>query len=215
MGERNPPSWQDRADGSVWISHMQLAAADLDRLSDVRNLTLWAVKFPEGALGRLHQLEFLDMRGGSGSDLTEVSRCERLRGLVVNQVRGLSDASGVSGLASLELLELYGLARLEALPDFSRLVRLRRVRLGQLRALAEWTPLLQLRALEELVLSNKVYPDKRVFEELGRRRHLKKFDWSAPDEPSGRVEEITRLVGRPRPMAQRPEDWFAANASRA
>ena len=86
----------------------------------------------------------------------------------------------MSGLASLELLELYGLARLKALPDFSRLVRLRRVRLGQLRALAEWTPLLQLRALEELVLSNKVYPDKRVFEELGRRSHLKKFDCRRP-----------------------------------
>ena len=136
-------------------------------------------------------------------------------GLVVNQVRGLSDASGVSGLIALELLELYGLARLKALPDFSRLVRLRRLGLGQLRALADWTPLLQLRALEELVLSNKLYPDERVFAELGRRPHLKAFEWSAPDEPAGRVAEATRLVGRPAPPARRPEEWFAANASPA
>jgi hypothetical protein len=189
---------------------MELTDADVDRLSDVRQLTMWAVKLPEAALGRLRQLEFLDLRGGSAHDLSTVKGCDRLRCLVVNQVRGLSDLSAVSGLTSLERLDLYGLARLEALPDFSRLVALRVLSLGQLRALADWTPLLQLRSLEQLELSNKVYPDRRVFEELARRGQLEAFRWDAPDEAAGRVSEMVRLIDRPPPRLQRPEQWFAS-----
>lgn len=208
---RNPPRWDVRADGSVWISHRRLGRADLDRLRDVSHLTMWNVPISEGFLAELAHLRWLDLRGGSAPDLGCLVGSAGLRGLVINQVRGLRDARVIESLTSLELLSLYGLARLETLPDLSRLPRLRRLELGQLRSLDDWAVLPKLNALEELVLHNKLDPDLGVMRELAMHPRLRAFGWWAPDEPITKVRAVTEAVGRPSPKPSRPEQWFAEN----
>jgi hypothetical protein len=80
-----------RSPHDVWIDHAPLVDRDVEWLHDVRRLTLWAVPLPDGLLGRLPNLELLDIRGGSGHDMDIVGGCTALRVLVVNQIRGMRD----------------------------------------------------------------------------------------------------------------------------
>jgi hypothetical protein len=115
------PDWRERAPGDFWISHKAVTEADIERLADAERLTVWNVRFPDGSLAALPKLWWLDLRGGSRTDLSLLQGCVGLRGLVVNQVRGLQDATAISSLPRLELLSLYGLARLRALPALASL----------------------------------------------------------------------------------------------
>ena len=90
----------------VWIDHAVIEPSDRDWLAPVRRLTLWAVDLPEGSLGTLPHLDWLDVRGGSQASADFVIDCDRLRYLQINQVRGLSDASAIGDLVTLELLSL-------------------------------------------------------------------------------------------------------------
>jgi hypothetical protein len=144
--------WKELSDAWVWISHATVGPGDLDRLAAVERLTVWNVRFPVGLLAQLRRLWWLDVRGGSASDLSILDGCTGLRGLAINQVRGLTDVDVISQMHQLELLSLYGLARLEELPRLDVLPRLRRVELGQLRPLRGWAPLARVPALEELFL---------------------------------------------------------------
>jgi hypothetical protein len=195
----------------VWISHHLLAPADADRLRNVSHLTMWNVRLPAGFLAGLPRLEWLDLRGGTSADLGLLAGCAGLRGLVVNQVRGLRDASTIESLTGLEVLSLYGLAQLQALPDLSRLPRLRRLDLGQMRSLADWSVLPRLPAMEHLEFANKLRPDLAVMGQLADHPRLRIFDWWAPDEPAALVQAVLDAVGRPRPAATRPEQYFAEN----
>jgi hypothetical protein len=172
---------------------------------------MWNVRVPDGFLAALGHLQWLDLRGGSSVDLRRLAGCVGLRGLVVNQVRGLRDASVIESLTGLEILSLYGLAQLEALPDLSRLPRLRRLDLGQLRSLRDWAVLPTLSSLEELVFQNKLDPDLDVMRELGGHARLRAFGWWALDEPVAKVQAVREAVGRPWPTPSRPEQWFAEN----
>jgi hypothetical protein len=130
--ERYRPDWQFRTDGSVWIDHATVMPHDLARLADVQVLTLWNVRLPDGFLAQLPRLWWLDLRGGSATDLRRLVGCRSLRYLQVNQVRGLRDLSVISSLDRLEFLSLYGLAQVEALPSLAALPRLCRVEVGQM-----------------------------------------------------------------------------------
>ena len=210
MADKHQPTWEDRGDGAVWISHDKVKPSDLPRLSAVRNLTVWNVRFPDGLLAQLPNLEFLDIRGGSRADLALLDGCQRLRGLVVNQVRGLSDAGSVSTLDGLEILSFYGLAKLQALPPMRRLTRLRRLELGQLRGLTDWSSVLELVSLEELLFKNKLVPDRAVIDRLAHYSPLRYFDWWGPDEPQSTLKYVRESLGRERPpRTLRPETWFA------
>ena len=129
-----------RGTAEVWIDHAVIEPADLAWLAPVRRLTLWAVDLPEGFLGTLPNLDWLDVRGGSGESADVVSGCERLRYLRINQVRGLSDVSAVGELATLELLSLYGLPKVTALPSMARLRSLARLELGSVKGLGSIAP---------------------------------------------------------------------------
>jgi hypothetical protein len=200
--------WQDRGNGEVWMDHVAVKEADLDRLRSVQWLTAWNVKFPEGFLAQLPQLVWLDLRGGSRSNLELLDGCAGLRGLVVNQVTGLEDSSAIAALANLEILSLYGLARLTGLPPLDSLARLRRIHLGQLRSLQIWDPLADASALEELFFMNKLDPDEAVMTRLASHPSLQAFSWSAPDEPIGKVRRIVETVGKPPTTIERPETWL-------
>jgi hypothetical protein len=205
---KHEPEWQDRGNGEVWISHAVVTDADFDRLASVERLTVWNVRFPDRFLAGLSHLWWLDIRGGSGRDLARIAGCMGLRGLVVNQVRGLEDASEISSLTNLEVLSLYGLARLSGLPRLASLRRLSRIELGQLRALHDWAALAEAPGLEELVFQNKLYPDDEIVEKLARHPTLRTFSWFAPDEPISRVESVTQRLERPPASVARQEEWL-------
>jgi hypothetical protein len=165
-----------RGTAEVWIDHAVIELSDLDWLAPVRRLTLWAVELPEGFLGTLPNLDWLDVRGGSGASADFVIGCDRLRYLQINQVRGLSDAPAVGDLVTLELLSLYGLPQVTVLPSLARLRALARLELGSLKGLASIAPALDAPALAELCLIRSVSMDADDPRRIRDATQIKEFD---------------------------------------
>ena len=82
---------QDRGDGEFWLDHAKIADDDRNWLKAAERLTLWNVLVPDGFLAKLPRLWWLDLRGGSATDLSVAKGCTKLRYLQVNQVRGMAD----------------------------------------------------------------------------------------------------------------------------
>jgi hypothetical protein len=203
---------QPRGDGGYWIDHQTLTASDVERIHDARHLTLWNVRLPPGSFEAMPALELLDVRGGTMPDLAQIATARQLRGLVVNQVRGLTDLEDIGGLVGLEILSLYGLAHIERLPSFARLVKLRRVEIGQMRSLTDLSGLVTAPALQELLLVRRIPIDADAVRPFLGHPTLKAFDWFWEDVPSSRAGPVLGVLGlseKPAPM--RPEDWLAQN----
>ncbi|WP_456789525.1 hypothetical protein [Cellulomonas sp. P5_C5] len=204
---------QDQADwrsaDELWLDHATLRPADATWLEPVRSLTLWAVKVPDGLLASLPNLEYLDLRGGTGVSVAPAEGCRRLRYLQVNQVRGVTDLAVVPTLTSLELLSLYGLPRVETLPSFAPLGRLRRVELGSLKGLTGLTGLHDAPVLEEILLHKAVgfAPDDAA--RLARHPTLGAFEWVAEDVPVGVSRPFRETVARPPARSMFARDWLA------
>lgn len=146
--------WQ-RPD-TVVIEHAVIDEQDVDWMVPIRRLDLWAVKTPPGVLGKLPNLEWLNIRGGTGGNLNASDGCERLRYFGVNQVRGLNDLSVLPSLKSVELLSLFGLPQVTQIPSLAGLVKLARAEIGSMKGLAGLTGLLDAPVLDELVLIRAV-----------------------------------------------------------
>ena len=201
-----------RGTDEVRLDHAAIEPADLDWLAPVRRLTLWAVEVPDGFLGTLPNLEWLDVRGGSGASADFVVGCDRLRYLQVNQVRGLSDVSAVGDLDTLELLSLYGLPQLTEFPDLARLRSLARLELGSLKGLKSLAPALAAPALAELHLIGSVSMDADDPRRIREAAQVKAFGWDAEDVPVRVWEPVVRTVDRPAARAIMPAEWFAERA---
>ena len=211
----NPPRWDVRPDGSVFISHRNVKLAELDQLASVRHLTLWNVTFDSGApIAKLEKLQWLDIRGGTRQDLSVLEGCDQLAGVQINQVRNLTDISVLSELTGLRILSLYGLSSLMTLPEMGQLKALRRLELGQLRSLADWQGLSTPPALEELLFHNKLFPDLAVIEDLAKHPGLRSFEWIAPDEPARKVAAVRDLLHRDKATIVLPDKWLAENIER-
>jgi hypothetical protein len=198
-----------RGSAEVWVDHAVIEPDDVDWLTPVRKLTLWAVDLPPGFLGSLPNLEWLDVRGGSGASADFVIGCDRLRYLQINQVRGLSDASAIGDLVTLELLSLYGLPKVTDLPSLARLRALARLELGSLKGLQSIAPALDAPALEELYLSRAVSMDADDPLCIRDASQIKAFSWFAEDVPDQVWESVVRVVDKPSAAAVMPSDWFA------
>ena len=199
---------QWRAPDDVWLDHTVLTAEDVSWLASVRKLTTWAVKLPDAFLAGLPQLEWLDVRGGSGSSVDFVLGCSRLRYLAINQIRGVSDLSAIGTLASLELLRLYGLPRVTELPDFSPLVNLARLELGSMKGLVGIGPALAAPALEELMFIRSIGLAEHDAQAMRDKTSLREFGWFAEDVPDRIWMPVLDTVGKPASRAGHPEDWF-------
>ncbi|MDT5018174.1 MAG: hypothetical protein QOD39_4334 [Mycobacterium sp.] len=194
----SPEDWRDNGDGSAWVIGTKLVDGDVDRLQHVHYLTLVDTRLPADFLGRLPQLELLDLRGAlSARTASQLATVPKLRALAINRARTLTELPALG--SSLEFLDLYGLSRLTALPPMHGLTNLRRVNLGQLRSLSDWTPLTDLPQLEELELTNHLTPDLDVLAQLAARPTFARFGWSAPDESPRKVAEATQAADRPKP----------------
>lgn len=203
-----PPTRRWREGGALWLDHMTITEADVEWLGPVRRLTAWAVRFPPGLLAELPDLELLDLRGGSGTDVELVRGCESLRVLVVNQIRGVTDLSAIASLTGLQLLSLYGLPRVTHLPSAATLTALTRIELGSMKGLDGLGPVLQAPDLRELVLMRAV----RLIDTdpVAIRDHptLERFAWFAEDVPDKTWVPVRDTVGKPRVRPMHPEDWL-------
>jgi len=199
-----------RGSDDVWLDHVSLKAEDREWLVGARWLTVWAVKVPDGFFASLPQLEFLDLRGGSGTSLGGVVEgCRHLRYLEVNQVRGVSDVDVLPTLTSLELLSLYGQPKIRSLPSFAPLRKLRRVELGSLKGLSGLTGLHDAPALEELLLMNAVAVADDDAARLAVHPTLTHFDRLADSGPPVSVwEPFRRTVAKPAARALHASEWF-------
>lgn len=198
-----------RGTAEVWIDHAVIEPSDFDWLAPVRRLTLWAVDSPDGLLANLPNLDWLDVRGGSGASADFVMGCDRLRYLQINQVRGLSDVSAVGGLENLELLSLYGLPKVTALPSLARLRSLARLELGSLKGLGSIAPVLDAPALEELLLIRAVSLGADDPRRIRDAPQVKAFSWFAEDVPNRMWEPVVGLVDKPAAHVLNAAEWFA------
>jgi hypothetical protein len=194
-----------REHNMYWIDHATVEPGDLKLLAGTAGLTLWNVKLPPGFLRRLKRLWWLDVRGGTGRDLSFVD-APRLRYLQVNQVRGLTDVSAIGKLTQLELLSLYGLPKVKGLPSLARLTKLKRVQLGNLIGLKDLRNLARAPALHELLIQNKLSIDAKALEPF--KGKLRKFDWFAPDQPVAQVNGALDFLDLPQADAMSAEEWF-------
>jgi hypothetical protein len=200
-----------RSEHEVVIDHASLDLRDAEWLSKVRRLTLWAVKIPSGLLASLPQLEWLDLRGGSGASIDLVNGCSKLTCLAVNQIRGLHDLSALSGQINLRMLSLYGLPQVRTLPSLANLLHLKRLEIGSMKGLAGLGPLLEAPYLEELLLSKAVALSSADPEAIAAHPSIRAFDWFAEDVPDKTWAPVVDRVGRPKARALNASDWFDQN----
>ncbi|WP_193608412.1 hypothetical protein [Nocardioides lijunqiniae] len=198
-----------RANDHAWLDHTVLVDDDLAWLSKARRLTLWAVTFPEGWLGRHHGLEWLDIRGGSGQSADFLRGCHGLRYLQLNQVRGLADVSAVAALRDLQLLSLYGLPQVRDLPNLRELDQLIRVELGSMKGISGISPILAAPGLEELQLSRAVALAADDPRRIRDHPSLQAFGWFAEDVPDKVWHPVVTEVAKPPARSMHPEEWFA------
>src|SRR4051812_34014681 len=127
MAKKRPPTIEAckrRRNRVLWLNHVELFDEDIEWLSATEHLTLWNVKLPTGLLARIEKLWWLDIRGGSATDLAVIDGTDKLQYFAVNQVRGMCDLSPVSAMTSLRYLDLYGLPKVAELPSCKQLVNL-------------------------------------------------------------------------------------------
>jgi len=180
-------------------------------LTPVETLTIWAVELPVGLLAQLPNLRLLDIRGGSATTAGVVAGCSQLRGLVLNQIRGLHDIADVGDLAGLALLSLYGLPQLRVPAAFDGLKRLERLELGSLKGLETLEPMLRAPALRELLLSKTVSLTENDIALIRQHPTLAMFGWNGEDVPVKTWLPVVEQVGLPPPRPMFPREWLAAN----
>lgn len=199
---------RNRPHRALFIDHLELLDEDIEWLAAIERLTLWNVKVPTGFLSRLEKLWWLDIRGGSASDLTVANGASNLQYLAVNQVRGLCDLSVVSRMTTLRYLDLYGLPKVTQLPSCSNLVKLEHASLGQLRGLLSLQGLLQAPKLRELVFVRKINVNETDVNGIIQHLAIEAFDWFAEDVPSKQWIPVVEKIGLPKPRGGFPEEWF-------
>src|SRR5262249_7923137 len=151
---------------------------------------------------------WLDIRGGSASDLAVAKGADKLQYFAVNQVGGMCNLSLVSELVSLRYLDLYGLAKVTELPPCATLVHLEHARIGQMRDLVSLHGLLQAPHLRELELVKTINVSQTDVNEIVAHPAIEAFGWFAEDVPDKVWVPVVEKVGLPPVRRMRPEEWF-------
>ena len=179
-----------RAIAPALVAKERADAAFAERHRATRRLRADGVKAGPGAYAALPALGWLELVGGSGTDLEAVRGCSGLEVLRVSHVRGLDDASALASCTGLEVLQLYAQPKLEELPSLGGNERLLRVELGMLRGLRSLAPVLDAPKLEELVLTRDVPVSDEDVDRMLAHPTLRAFLWVALDVPLHRSRPV-------------------------
>lgn len=204
------PDWRTIA--PALVAKERADAAFVERHRATRRLRADGVKAGPGAYAALPALGWLELVGGSGTDLESVRGCTGLEVLRVSHVRGLADASALASCTGLEVLQLYAQPRLAELPSLAGNDRLLRVELGMLRGLRSLAPVLEAPNLEEIVLTKDVPVSEHDVELMLAHPTLRAFLWVAYDVPLHRsrpvVERMDAALERARSV--HVDAWLAS-----
>lgn len=211
MAKKRPATIEackQRSNRVLRLNHVELMDEDIEWLSKTERLTLWNVKVPAGLLARIETLWWLDIRGGSATDLAVANGAKKLQYLAVNQVRGMCDLSLVAEMVSLRYLDLYGLPKVAELPSCARLVSLEHARIGQLRGLVSLHGLLEAPNLRELELVRKINVSENDVNEIVSHPAVEAFGWFAQDVPDKVWVPVLEKIALPAVRYMHPEEWF-------
>jgi hypothetical protein len=211
MAKKRPPSIEackHRNNRVLRLNHVELLDEDIKWLGATERLTLWNVKVPAGLLARIETLWWLDIRGGSATDLAIAKGADKLQYLAVNQVRGMCDLSAISEMATLRYLDLYGLPNVTELPSCAALVNLDHANIGQMRGLHSLHGLLQAPQLRELVFVRKVNVNENDVAEIINHAAINAFTWFAEDVPNKQWVPVVEAIGLPPVHLMGVEQWF-------
>ena len=203
---------KERGPGDLWLNHAEITPDDLTWLVSAERLTLWNVRVPTGLLAQLPALWWLDLRGGSATDLSWIGDCANLRYLQVNQVRGLCDLTLLSTFKPLQLLSLYGLSKVVEVPSLQGLAQLRRLEIGQMRALPTLGALLDAPNLKELAIIKRVGITERDVARINGHPSLEQFVWATDDVPSRISDPIIASIRLPCARIIDATEWFSSLA---
>lgn len=199
---------QRRSKTNVWIDHAEICEEDYEWLASVERLTLWNVLVPAGFLARLGKLWWLDIRGGSASDLEVARGATKLRYLAVNQVRGMRDLSVVAEMLKLRYIFFYGLPRVKTLPSFAAHTKLVHAGVGQMEGLSSLQGLLEAPNLRELEFNKKINVSAKDVERIVNHPKIRRFRWFAEDVPDKVWMPVVKKIGLPPLSPEFPEVWF-------
>lgn len=202
----NVAKWRTPSD--LWIDHAHISTDDLKHLEAVEKLTLWNVTYTEELFACMPNLWWLDIRGGSASNFHSLPTANELRYLQINQIRGLRDLNDITSLEKLELLSLYGLSKVFEIPDLTKLSHLKRIEIGQMKALKDLVSVWRADQLEEILLIKDVPVETRDIVSINRMPNLSAFGWEAMDVPARRFMPIRTGVTIPEASAMHAADWF-------
>lgn len=202
-----------RSADRLFLETARVGLGDVEWMVPVRSLTLLNVAVDNETLAALPNLEFLDIRGGSGEDLERIRDLQTLRCLVINQVRGVTDVSAVGSLPALQYLELYGLPRVTELPSLGSLSALTRVDIGSMKGLESIAGIIEAPGLRELLFVRRLGFTESDLARLLEHPTLEAFGWlweDVPDRVAVPVVERFAHLRRLRPMLA--EDWFNSSS---
>jgi hypothetical protein len=204
-----------QSDNAFWLDHAEIVEEDIEWLASVERLVLWNVSVPPGFLARLEKLWWLDVRGGSATDLRIARGATKLQYLAVNQIRGLCDLSVIREMIDLRYVLLYGLPHVTQLPSFLPLSKLEHASVGQLRGLLSLSGLLEAPHLRELEFVRKVNVTSEDVSHIITHPTIKQFSWFAEDVPDKVWVPVVKKIGLPPLPHGFPEDWFSLAESSA
>lgn len=136
----------------LYLEGQQQGIEVLSELKTLEDLTLRSIT-TEGLnyISTLPRLRSLDIKLGGIKNLSAIANKESIKYLELWQIRGLSDIGVVSSLGGLQSLFLQSLINVRAIPDLSKLCKLRRLHLEKLKGLKDVSAIRHAPALEEFL----------------------------------------------------------------
>jgi hypothetical protein len=160
----------------LYLEGQQKDIEVIDGLKMLEDLTLRSVTAKSfGFLHDLRRLWSLDLKLGGSNDLSALAGMSSLKYLELWQVRGLQDLSPIAQVTGLQYLFLQLLPQVTELPDFSGLVRLRRIYLENMKGLRSVAAVDRAPSFEDLIVvsAKNLAPDD--FRPLLRKKTLKRL----------------------------------------
>lgn len=195
-------------ENGYWIDHARIEETDFDWLNRAGRLTLWNVRIPDGFLARLENLWWLDIRGGSATDLEAFRGLAGLKYLAVSHVRGLSNLTILPEMLELQFFSLYALPKITILPSLKALSKLERVEIGLMKGLESLGGLLHAPALKDIVLVKRVNVTEQDIQNIKSHKTIKSFTWYTEDVPVKMFEQVVERINLPESHIRSPESWF-------